>query len=216
MLELWSGVLSPFSAKVRIALAEKGLPCKIREVPWSRTTLWGPKPPEFLAVSPHAQVPVLIDGLVTIHDSTTICEYLEDRFPEPPLMPPDPAGRALCRELEDEADRAVQLAVSALVREVFVKPDPSTRHTAVVETALRDIVAYHAMLERALEGRTFLCDGAFTLADIASFLPLSYAATLGAPIAEERTRLRAWLERTAARPTVAAELAAITEAAARA
>ena len=52
-MKLWSGKLSPFSAKVRIALAEKKLDCELLDVPWSRKTLWGPKPPEFLAMSPH-------------------------------------------------------------------------------------------------------------------------------------------------------------------
>ena len=93
-MKLWSGVLSPFSAKVRIALAEKKLGYETLVVPWSRKTLWGPKPPEFLAVSPHGQVPVLIDGDVTVFDSTVICEYLEDRYPKPPLLPAGPEARA--------------------------------------------------------------------------------------------------------------------------
>ena len=41
-MKLWSGKLSPFSAKVRIALAEKKLDCELLDVPWSRKTLWGP------------------------------------------------------------------------------------------------------------------------------------------------------------------------------
>ena len=92
-MKLWSGVLSPFSAKVRIALAEKKLGYETLVVPWSRKTLWGPKPPEFLAVSPHGQVPVLIDGDVAVFDSTVICEYLEDRYPKPPLLPAGPEAR---------------------------------------------------------------------------------------------------------------------------
>jgi glutathione S-transferase len=95
-MKLWSGLLSPFSAKVRIVLAEKDLPVEIMPIPWSRQTLWGPKPSEFVAVSPRGQVPVLIDGDVVVYDSTVICEYLEDRYPSPPLSSPPtpPAGRA--------------------------------------------------------------------------------------------------------------------------
>src|SRR5439155_1558254 len=92
-MKLWSGVLSPFSAKVRIALAEKKLGYETLVVPWSRKTLWGPKPPEFLAVSRHGQVPVLIDGEVAVFDSTVSCEYLEDRYPKPPLRPAGPGAR---------------------------------------------------------------------------------------------------------------------------
>ena len=91
-MQLWSGVLSPFSAKVRVVLAEKGLSAEILEVPWSRKTLWGPKPAEFLAVSPLGKVPVLLDGDLAIYDSTVIDEYLEEQYPELPLMPAEPAA----------------------------------------------------------------------------------------------------------------------------
>ena len=53
-MKLWSGVLSPFSAKVRIALAEKKLGYETLVVPWSRKTLWGPKPP-LLPAGPEAR-----------------------------------------------------------------------------------------------------------------------------------------------------------------
>ncbi len=102
-MQLWSGVLSPFSAKVRIALAEKGLRYETREIPWSRKNLWGPKPPEFLAVSPYGKVPVLIDGSVTVFDSTVICEYLEDRYPKPALFP---AERRRTRALPPARERS--------------------------------------------------------------------------------------------------------------
>ncbi|MDA1075122.1 MAG: glutathione S-transferase N-terminal domain-containing protein [Proteobacteria bacterium] len=68
---LWSGTLSPFSAKVRIVLAEKGLPIEIREVPWSRQNKWHPKPKAFLDVSPRGEVPVLVDGGLAVFDSWT-------------------------------------------------------------------------------------------------------------------------------------------------
>src|SRR5262245_1731671 len=93
-MKLWSGVLSPFSTKVRIALAEKGLEYEMLQIPWTRQTLWGPKPPEFLAVSPHGKVPVLIDGEATVYDATVIAEYLEDRYPDPSLFPADAVARA--------------------------------------------------------------------------------------------------------------------------
>jgi glutathione S-transferase len=105
-MQLWTGVLSPFSAKVRIALAEKKLAYEPLQVSWSRTALWT-KPPALLAVSPRGQVPVLLDDGVVVYDSTIIYEYLEDRYPTPSLLPSGAAARARCRLLEDEADLAM-------------------------------------------------------------------------------------------------------------
>jgi glutathione S-transferase len=99
-MRLYAFPLSPFSAKVRIALAEKGLDCEVVDLPTTRTGVVS-KPAELLATNPRGQVPVLVDGELGIYDSTVILEYLEDRFPAPPLYPRDVAMRARCRQLED-------------------------------------------------------------------------------------------------------------------
>ena len=215
-MKLWSGVLSPFSAKVRIALAEKRLGYETLEVPWSRKTLWGPKPPEFLAVSPRGQVPVLIDGDVTLHDSTVICEYLEDRYPEPPLFPTSAAARARCRQLEDEADYAMGQEVVPLIRELFTKTGEAVRDTASVAAASEALRRRYGALDKALASGVYLCGDLFTVADIATFLVVGFASTFGTGPGDQQRSLRAWLERVQARPTVAREFAAMTRAAATA
>jgi len=212
-MKLWSGVLSPFSAKVRMALAEKKLDYETLTVPWSRKTLWGPKPLEFLAVSPRGQVPVLIDGDVTIFDSTVICEYLEDRYPKPPLMPATPAGRATCRQLEDEADFAMVQEVTPLVQELFTKTDDAARDMSRVATATEALRHRYDTHEKALTGREYLC-GTFSVADIATFLVVGFATTLGVPPGDGHKNVRAWVERVRARPSVAREFEAMTLAAA--
>jgi glutathione S-transferase len=212
-MKLWSGPLSPFSAKVRIALAEKNLDCEILDIPWSRKTLWGPKPPEFLAVSPHGKVPVLIDGDVTVYDSTVICEYLEDRQPKPPLFPQGAAGRARCRQLEDEADTSMSQDVTALVQEVFTKTDDATRDMARVATAIENLRRRWDALEKELAGRQYLCD-AFSVADIATFMVVGFATTLGAGPEDRHANLRAWADRVRARPAVGREFDAMMQAAA--
>ena len=214
-MKMWSGKLSPFSAKVRIALAEKKLDCELLDIPWTRKTLWGPKPPEFLAVSPHGRVPVLVDGPVVVYDSTVICEYLEDRHPKPRLLPEDAAGRARCRQLEDEADTAMAQDVTALVQELFTKTDDATRDMARVATAMENLKRRWDALDRELAGRQFLCDG-FSLADIATFMVVGFATTLGAAPEERHGNLRAWVDRVRARPTVGREFDAMMQAAATA
>jgi len=214
-MKLWSGVLSPFSAKVRIALAEKKLDYETLLVPWSRKTLWGPKPREFLAVSPRGLVPVLIDGDVTVHDSTVICEYLEDRYPEPPLLPRGAAARARCRQLEDEADFAMSQEVTPLVQELFTKSDDSARDMARVGAASDALARRYETLEKELARRDHLC-GAFSVADIATFMVVGFASNFGVAPADGHPNLRAWVDRVRARPTVALELDAMTRAAAAA
>ncbi len=112
---LYSGPLSLFSRKVEIVLAEKNLAYERVLVPFSQTKGCAPKHPAVLAANPKAQVPVLIDGDVTLYDSTVIAEYLEDKYPSPPLFPRATEARARCRLLELEADEILLVPVRALM-----------------------------------------------------------------------------------------------------
>src|SRR5687768_17050006 len=103
-MKLYSGPLSLFSRKVEIALGEKGLDYERISVPFTQTRGYSPKHPDVLAVNPKGQVPVLVDGDLSLYDSTIILEYLEDAYPEPPLFPADAAERAQCRLYELLAD----------------------------------------------------------------------------------------------------------------
>ena len=98
---LYEHPLSSYVQKVKIALREKGLAFSA-ELPPD----FGSAPPDgpFAATNPRAEVPVLIDGDVTLFDSTVILEYLEDRWPEPALLSHDPAARARARLTEEVCD----------------------------------------------------------------------------------------------------------------
>ena len=91
MVKLYSGPLSLFTAKVRIALDEKRLAYEKVSVPWSLEQRYEPHHPAVVALNPKAQVPVLVDGELAVYDSTLIFEYLEERYPQPPLYPHDVA-----------------------------------------------------------------------------------------------------------------------------
>ena len=94
-MKLYSGPLSLFTAKVRIALDEKRLDYQRIEVGWSLAKRYQPHHPDVVALNPKRQVPVLVDGDVVVYDSTQIFEYLEERHPEPPLYPrASPSARA--------------------------------------------------------------------------------------------------------------------------
>jgi glutathione S-transferase len=103
-MKLYTGPLSMFGAKVEIAVREKALEFDRVMVPFDSARGYDPKHPEVRRINPKHQVPVLVDGDLEIFDSTQILEYLEDRYPVPPLWPRDPVARARARLLELRSD----------------------------------------------------------------------------------------------------------------
>ena len=213
-MKLWSGTLSPFSAKVRIVIAEKGLDVEIAEIPWSRANLWGPKPPEFLAANHKGEVPALEVAGGAIIESTIINEYLEDAFPTPALMPSAAMARAACRMWEDMADQFMAVQLTALIREVFMKPDGADRDEAAVTETHQAFGGYLGAMERRLSGHDYLCDD-YSVADIATWICLAFAQTLGISL-EDYPGIQAWYARLQERPAIAAEYEQIMAAAAAA
>lgn len=205
-MKLYSGPLSLFTAKVRIVLAEKDLAHERVEVGWSLADRYEPHHPEVVARNPRRQVPVLVDGDLTVYDSTVVNEYLEERYPAPALLPADTALRARCRQLEASADEELFPFVWDLIEEVFYPAAAGERDGTRLAAARSGVADWCAAREKDLAGRPYLC-GDYSLADIAAFVFLNAAATLGAPIPEALTELRAWSERMAARPAVATEVA---------
>ena len=203
-MKLYSGPLSLFTAKVRIALDEKGIPYERIDVPFSRTKGYEPKHPDVLAINPKAQVPVMVDEGLALYDSTIILEYLEDRHPSPALYPQDVRERARCRQLEAAADEVFFPNVIELIQEVFYKPDPATRDQKRVAAAIERLGVAYRRLEGDLQGRELLC-GAFSVADIGWFLSIGFATSLGAPPDPSLTAVGEWLARVAARPSVQRE-----------
>ena len=94
MLELYNARHSTCSQKVRICMAEKSLE-------WTDHLLdLGKKDqiaPEYLKLNPNGVVPTLVHDGTVIIDSSVICEYIDEVFPDPPLIPADPAERARMR-----------------------------------------------------------------------------------------------------------------------
>ena len=210
---LYFGPLSLFSRKVEIVLAEKNLVFERVMVPFSQTKGYAPKHPAVLAVNPKAQVPVLIDGDVTLYDSTVIAEYLEDKYPSPSLFPRQPEARARCRLLELEADEILLVPVRALMFR-SEPPGPDTEQRQEQERAAHKaedvILENYARLAAKLGSQDYFC-GTFSVADIATFMNIHHGLRLGAPPVSDHQNLSAWHARLAERPsftTVIAEMAA--------
>jgi glutathione S-transferase len=199
-VQLYTTALSPYSAKVRAALYEKKLAFEAIEVPFGRAGFLS-KPEELLRLNPRGQVPLLIDGKVALYDSTVILEYLEDRYPNPPLAPREPAARAVCRQLEDFGDELTGGPSADLVDELWTKTDAAARDAARIKQAGEGIQRAYARLEAQLDGRQWLC-GDFSVADISCFVPASFAGFVGHGAGEAHPRVRDWFARVGERASV--------------
>lgn len=135
MLELYHHGSSACAAKVRFALAEKALAWEGRYVDILKGEQFEPA---FLAVNPKAVVPVLIHDGARITESTVICEYLEDAFPEPALYPADPLARAEVRLWTKAVDEELHPACSAITYVV------SHRHT-ILRNGVGDFESFLAL-----------------------------------------------------------------------
>ncbi len=91
VMTLFSGPTCPFSHRIRFVLAEKGITAEIQVVEE------GAKPEDLLDLNPYGTVPTLVDRDLALYDTKVIVEYLDERFPHPPLMPVDPVSRAKAR-----------------------------------------------------------------------------------------------------------------------
>lgn len=213
-MKLYSGPLSLFSRKVEIALREKDLNVEREMVPFSQADGYFPKHPAVLKANPKGQVPVLVDGDLTLFDSTLINEYLEDAYPDPPILPGAPAMRARCRLLELTADEILLPLVARLMyRTEPSDPDPKAQQAKVEEgkRAEAEIDACYKTLDRQLEDKEHFC-GTFSVADIAIFMVMAFAKRLGGPDHAHHGTLQAWYNRVAGRPAVAPILREIVDA----
>jgi len=199
MLKLYDFPMSPRARKVRIVLAEKALPYEKVTID---ITKGEQKKPDFLAVNPYGKVPALQDDGLAIYESTIIMEYLNDRYPNPPLLPVDPGQRARARVLIHYADNPYDGAFASLVGEVFFKPKGQADQ-AVIAKAKQELTACFERLEKELGNNDYLL-GEFTLADIgyAAWAPLF--GPLQVEIPSHCKRVDAWLNRLKGRPSVQA------------
>lgn len=182
--------------RVRIALAEKGLDYQeaVIDLPGGAS-----HHPDFLALNPFGQVPVLEEDGRAFAESTAILEYLEEVHPEPPLMPSSPADRADVRQLMCWSNGYWMTSWKRWVGPTSMGfPD-----TPEVRAQGREELAQHtALLEARLERTPWLA-GDYSLADICYMPLVLFADRMGLPLGPATV---AWLGRLRARPAVQAAM----------
>ena len=197
-LKIYSGPLSMFGAKVEIAAREKSLEFDLVMVPFDFERGYAPKHPEVLRINPKHQVPVLVDGNVEIFDSTQIFEYLEDRWPDPPLWPRSAAARAEARKLELYSD---EIFFPPVIRLMGLRGNPDPVEAPEWKKARAEIETHYVRMNQLLRDREYLA-GQFSYADIAFYMAQFFAARHTVPMTTEHSNLAAWRERVIERPAV--------------
>jgi glutathione S-transferase len=146
MLELYHDWRSFCSIKVRLCLTEKGLPWDSRYVDLMKlehTT------PEYLKLNPNGVVPTLVHDGVPIHESTLINEYLDEVFPDVPLMPANAVDRARARFWVKYEDDVLHPAIRPATFALMMSPELAQRSDAELD----EMVAAHPNKQRAEELR---------------------------------------------------------------
>jgi len=185
VITLYDADRCPYCARTRIVLNEKAIEYETVVVDLDDRPAW------IYEKNVTGRVPVLEEDAYVLPESAVINEYLEERYPEPALLPADPAERALARLL------------------IFRFDDLSRPYYALrrgEEGAADRFRAALAALDATLEAQPFLTGRAFGLADVA-YVPWILRARdrMGVDV-EEFPALRDWLERVSERPSVAAEI----------
>jgi glutathione S-transferase len=197
--------LSPFARKVRLALAEKRIPFDLRiERVWERR-------PEFLAMNPACTVPVLAEenGL-TIPDSYAICEYLDEAYPDMPLL-----GRTLAERVEVRrivawfdgkfhAEVGMNLLYEKQMKRLMGRGNPDAAAIRAGYANLRPHLEYLGWLA---ESRPWLAGSMLTLADLTAAAHLSALDYIGDIDWSLNESAKDWYARVKSRPAFRSLLA---------
>jgi glutathione S-transferase len=196
LYHLW---LSPFCRKVRIALSEKKLDFELRvEKLWERRE-------EFLALNPACEVPVLVEGNgAVLADSAAIVEYLDETYPEPPLLGRRPSARAEARRLAAWFDRKFGREVTRnLVDEKIMKRflGLGEPNSTAIRAGGANIHVHLDYIAYLTEERRWLAGNDFSIADITAAAHLSCVDYLGDVPWEQHDAAKDWYARVKSRPS---------------
>ena len=173
-MKLYQSDLSPYASRCRIQIYAKGIEdIEFIEPPG------GISSDEFKKINPSGKIPALeVDGVI-LGESSVICEYLEDAYPEPSLLPEAPIDRGLARLVAQVADLYILGPLFVMLPHM----NPADRDQAVVDEQRSKLEANFAMLERYLvsggyKGGTYAVGDRLTLADCAMVPALFVAVNI--------------------------------------
>lgn len=208
-MKLYNMNLSNFASRCRIAIHEKGAAVDIVPIPGGDL-----KSPEYLAVYPLGKTPALemADGTV-VGESEVIDEYLEEKFPQPTLLPGSAEDRARARGLS----RFHDLYLEPPLRAMFPQIGAKERDEELIRARTAEVAGRLDELEKMLGDGPHAVGAGFSFADCALSPTIFFAnlllPTLGAPAFDDgRPKLAAWWRKVQERPSVAKVLGEQQEA----
>ncbi|MGH6934102.1 MAG: glutathione S-transferase family protein [Dongiaceae bacterium] len=162
-LDFYYGSGSSFAWKVWLVLEQKQIPYDFKLLSFDKQET---RAPAFLALNPRGRVPTIVHDGFALWESTAILEYLEERFPERPLLPKDVKARAMVRRLMCEADNYLAPALNELFNATLFAPEEK-QDAGRIAKAQDGMVAELARWDALLTGEYLA--GGLSLADFAAF-----------------------------------------------
>jgi glutathione S-transferase len=195
-IKLYDFASSPNCQRVIVVLEEKKLPYEKVPVDLKKMEQ---KKPDFLKLNPYGKVPVIIDGSTVLYESLIINDYLEEKYPETPLMPKDPGKRAKARILLDYGMSHLDPPYQKIRKEMM--KDEKERDQQAIEAARKELKHLLGRLERELGDQEYLA-GEFSLVDAALIPRFARLAGMGVLPDASLPKLGQWIERMKKRPSV--------------
>lgn len=199
MLKLYEHPLSAYAMKVKIALNEKGLDYETA-IPEGMSV--GKAGGEFVDANPRAEVPTLLDGGFRVFDSTVMLEYIDEKWPAPPLLPGTPAERARVRMIEDVMDTQYEANNWGTFEVLRYQRASGELAARLVAYGKQNIEQLQGWLDRELGNRPWFNGDAFGRGDLCVIPYLNRSAGYGY-LPPKGSKLLAWFERVNQRDSVA-------------
>lgn len=168
MIKVYYAAPSIYGRKVLTVLEEKELDYEIERLSFASRDH---QKEDYLKLNPNGEIPTLADEGFTVYESTAIIEYLEDEYPEPPLMPEDSEGRARVRMAEDYCDLHLYPELVRILKKTL-------KQEAVTEEDSAAVAERFKRIETFLNGQQYI-SGSFSLADCAVAAAVATAEALG-------------------------------------
>lgn len=197
-IKLYDFASSPNCQRVKVVLEEKKL--SYEKVPIDLRK-GDQKKADFLKLNPYGKVPVIIDGDTVLYESCVINEYLDEKYPQPPLMPKDQAKRAKIRILIDYGLNHLDPSYQKIRLELM--KEEKEKNQEAIESAKKELKNLLQRLDREMGNQPYLA-GDFSLLDAAlipRFLRMEGFRVLPDP---SLPNLGKWLQRMKERPSVQA------------
>jgi RNA polymerase-associated protein len=179
LMVLYTGPNDIYSHRTRIVLAEKGVAAEVIEVTKANT------PEDFLEVNPYNTLPTLVDRNLVLYESRIIMEYLDERFPHPPLLPVYPVARAKFRLLIHRMESDWYTLVDKIIR--------GKEKTA--DKAREELIESFVNVAPVLKEFPYLFSEEFSLIDCCMAPLLWRLPTLGIELPKQAKALDAYAER---------------------